>query len=230
MCPPSSSLEPANPSPPPPSKPPSWVPADPLSQSAYTYAHQHLHPDILSHSARVYHYAHTLATREKNNPWSQPERLPLLFTAALFHDIGTSSTHDGPQRFEVEGADAAVSHLKTFGEGKVSESDCQSVWIAIALHTSPGIAERIEPLARLVRVGVAVDFGVGDARGMISEGKIAEVEGLLPRGQVEKVLGVAVVEQALRRPETKGLRGTWVGDLARAYREDEGWEGVNRAF
>ena len=56
-----------------------------------------------------------------------------------------------------------------------------------------------------------------------------EVEGRIPREGIEKVLGDAVVGQAVGREE-KAPGGSWPGDLVRAWREDPGWEGVNRGF
>jgi hypothetical protein len=51
----------------------------------------------------------------------------------------------------------------------------------------------------------------------------------LPRLDIEKELGDAVVRQALDRPE-KAPPASWPGDLVRATKEDPEWEGVNKAF
>ena len=77
----------------------------PTSQAAFKQARQHLHPWILNHSIRVYLLAHSLASREQNTTWTSEDRLALLFTACILHDIGTTPTYDGPDwRFEIEGA------------------------------------------------------------------------------------------------------------------------------
>ena len=170
---------------------PDCVPNDSISQEAYQYAAAQLHSTILSHSLRVYLYAKALGQREQN-PCVSDSRLHLLFAACIFHDVGTCAIHDGEQRFEVEGADAAKDFLLSRG---VSEADAQDVWIAIACHTSPGIGERISPLARLVRLGVTIDFKRAAALAFTSEAEVREVEGMFERGDVEKVLGDAVVEQ-----------------------------------
>ncbi|KAJ9606282.1 hypothetical protein H2200_009243 [Cladophialophora chaetospira] len=177
---------------------------------------------ILHHSFRVYLFAKWLAAKEKSE-WADSG---LLFVSCITHDIGTSVKHDGPQRFEVEGADAAAELVKSHGH---SEVDAHQVWTAIALHTSPGIAERITDLARLVRLGVMIDFrpAARSSLGAIDYGK--DVEGQLPRLDIEKILGDAVVEQAKRNPD-KAPAASWPGILYKSHLENPEWTGVNRAF
>ncbi|KAK4497836.1 hypothetical protein PRZ48_010490 [Zasmidium cellare] len=227
MCPPPNpSTLPQSTTPTNPTSIPSCVPTDPISQAAYTHAANKLHPLILSHSLRVYLHALELSQQE-STPWHDPAHLPLLFTAALFHDIGTTDLYNtGPTRFEIEGADAAVRFLKQYA---VLEKDAHEVWIAIALHDTPQIAERISPLSRLIRLGVTIDFKRPSALAMVSGEWVRDVEGEFPRGEIEKVLGDAVVEQARGCPE-KAPAACWPGGLYRSWLEDPGWEGVNRAF
>jgi hypothetical protein len=218
-----------------PASPPDIVPKDSLSISAYSLAARLLHAPLLNHSIRVYLYAKHLASLE-HSTYLSSSRLPLLFTACILHDIGTTTHYDGPQRFEVEGADAAYHFLRSneLNSEPVSEADAHEVWVAIALHTSPGIGERITPLARLVRLAVLLDFGkrtIATATGdeMASDEVRGRFESLFPRLEVEKMLGDVVVEQALRRPE-KAPAASWPGILLRSHKEDPGWEGVNKAF
>ena len=204
---------------------PECVPLDPISQSAFKYALEHLHPAILNHSLRVYLYTLAISHREAQDLDSEG-RLALLFAACILHDIGTTNAHDGSQRFEVEGADAAAELLRAKG---VTESAVHDVWIAIALHTSPGIAERISPLARLVRLGVTIDFKRPAAMGFTSAAEMWGFEAEFPRMGIEKVLGDAVVAQARWNPE-KAPAASWAGVLLRSALENPGWEGVNKAF
>ena len=204
---------------------PDCVPYEDLSQAAYKYAASHLHPIILNHSIRVFLYAKAIAEREGSS-WINTGRIPFLFTACTCHDLGTTIEHDGTQRFEVEGADAAVNLCRQHG---ASEADAHEVWVAIALHTSPGIAERISELARLVRLGVTIDFKRTASMALTNASEVEEIEGRFPRGEIEKVLSDAVVEQGLRQPE-KAPAASWPGVLVRSKRENPGWEGVNKAF
>lgn len=177
---------------------------------------------------RVYLYASTLATHTQSAYTStNTASHDLLFTACLLHDIGTVAAYDGPQRFEVEGADAAVQFLSQFPS--VSDAERHEVWTAIACHTSPQIAERIGELARLVRVAVVTDFGRKSVEWAVLEPRREELEGEFERGGIEKVLGDAVVEQAVRRPE-KAPMVSWPGVMYKAHLAEPEWGGVNRMF
>lgn len=130
------------------------LPQTRLSITALSLANQNLALPIFNHSLRVFLLSKWLAGSE-GSEWVQPENLELLLVAAIFHDMGTSDLYNGKQRFEVEGADGACAHLHAHN---ISKEQSHQVWTAIALHTSPEIAERISPLARLVRLGVLIDF------------------------------------------------------------------------
>lgn len=204
-----------------------------MCTSIYHHVQRSLPAAIFNHSLRVYVYTQTLAQRA-DSPWAAPDRLPLLFAACLFHDMGCATDNDGPQRFEVCGADAATAFLRGF---EVDDADVQEVWVAIALHTSAGIAERITPLARFLRLAVLMDFGELEKSPWVteSESKIGgegcrqRVEEEFPRLSAEKVLGDVVVEQGMRQP-TKAPAASWAGAMVRAAKENPGWKGVNEAF
>jgi hypothetical protein len=86
--------------------------------------------------------------------------LELLYVAAMFHDIGLTPTfRDSMLRFEVDGANAAEKFLRDQGLG---DAGIRKVWLAIALHTTPGVPEHLDPEVALVNAGVKVDVvGVG---------------------------------------------------------------------
>jgi HD superfamily phosphohydrolase YqeK len=184
------------------------VPPTKMSLAAFEHAASILAPAILNHSIRVYLYAKALAAQCNSVYSTDTAKHDLLFVACLFHDIGTTSLYDGPQRFEVEGGDAAVQHLTPFGVG---ETDKHDVWTAIACHTCPGIAERIGELPRLVRIA-------GEGR----EGLRAQLEERFDRADIKKVLTDAVVEQAKKQPQ-KAPNATWPGALYRASPGESGW-------
>ena len=214
--------------------PPEIVPPSPMCTSTYHLVQRSLPPAIFNHSVRVYLYTKALAQRA-NSTWVEPERLPLVFAASLFHDMGCANENDGPQRFEVCGADAATEHLRKF---EVNDTDIQEVWTAIALHTSPGIAERITTLARFVRLAVLMDFNELEKSPWVDEyeleidekGYRRSIEGQFPRLDAEKVIGDIVVEQGIRQP-TKAPASSWAGIMVRAAKEEpSGLQDVNKAF
>jgi len=230
---------------------PSCIPNDPISQAAYHYAKSQLHPLILQHSIRVYLYAQTLGSEDLSSlPAISPttSNMPclfdtskpsarLFFLAAIFHDIGTCPVHDHAQRFEVCGADAAVSFVSSIEAAETNEitrSDLREIWTAISLHTSPGLPERMSLLTRLLRIAVKADFGDAQYRGHLQPKEIEVVEADFPRGEIEKMLGDCVAKQAEAREDaeraTKAPQVSWPWNLLRARLEEPEWEGVNKGF
>jgi HD superfamily phosphodiesterase len=105
---------------------------------------------LFYHSTRVYFWA--ALTGKRQRLVFDPE---LLYTAAMFHDIGLTQAYATSQlRFEVDGANAAREFLRSHG---ISEADIQKVWGAIALHTTPGIPEYMDPEVALVQAGAGMD-------------------------------------------------------------------------
>jgi hypothetical protein len=193
---------------------------DSLVRSVKEVLFPRLHPAIVNHSVRVFGYAKAIADHEGCVLDSEA-----LHIAALFHDAGTATEHDGPLRFEIEGADAAAAFLAAHGW---NASRVDAVWEAIALHTSPQIAERRGPLTRYLRLGVRTDFGeeslLPDAGRLRSE---AEAEH--PRLGIEQELGDAVVRQAVRNP-AKAPPASWPGALLQAHLAHPSRQGVNPSF
>ena len=115
-------------------------------------------PLLFHHSSRVYHWG-ALAGKRKGLRFD-PE---LLYAGAMFHDMGLTHQHRSEHdRFEVDGANAARDFLRSRG---VSQQDVDTVWTAIALHTTPGIPPHMHPVVALVTAGVEMDvlgFAYGD--------------------------------------------------------------------
>jgi hypothetical protein len=199
------------------------LPDSPLAVAALALAREHEHPAILNHSVRTYVHARRAATA-----WTLREGADYdgeeLFVACVLHDLGTSDRFDGPQRFEVEGADAATEFLTEWSADPAART---RVWEAIALHTSPGLAERLGPLTRLTRVGVLMDFGRPDPPA--PPGVRDRLEAAYPRLDIERELADAVVRQAIGRP-TKAPASSWPGGLLQAHLDELAAGSVNPAF
>lgn len=105
---------------------------------------------LFNHSSRVYYFG-ALAGKQRGLEFD-PE---LLYAGAMFHDIGLMPSHSSASdRFEVDGANAAKSFLKAHG---IAQQDLDTVWTAIALHTTPGIPQYMHPVVALVTAGVEMD-------------------------------------------------------------------------
>ncbi|MEV7450774.1 HD domain-containing protein [Streptomyces nigra] len=193
-----------------------------VADAAHAHVREVLDPPILHHSVRVWLLADHIGRREGVDGIEREA----LAVACLFHDSGTAAVYDGPQRFEVEGADAARAFLAAYDW---PEPLVRSVWEAIALHTSPGIAERMGTLPRLVREGVLADFGHTDLIPPGDEEALAAALAAFPRQDIEAALSGAVVAQALRNPE-KAPPSSWPGGLLAAHRAEQDRGGANPAF
>jgi HD superfamily phosphodiesterase len=107
-------------------------------------------PLLFHHSSRVYYFG-ALAGKHRGLKFD-PE---LLYAGAMFHDMGLTSRHSSRnERFEVDGANAARDFLRGHG---ISEAETDTVWAAIALHTTPGIPQHMHPVVALVTAGVEMD-------------------------------------------------------------------------
>ncbi|MEO5919596.1 MAG: HD domain-containing protein [Pseudolysinimonas sp.] len=175
----------------------------PLALAALELARLHEVPSVLNHSIRTHAYA-VLHAEKTGLTGFDPE---LLYVACVLHDLGASDAFDGPQRFEVEAADAAAGLVREHGR---TEGDADQVWQAIALHTSPGIAERRGPIPLLTRVGVRIDF----ASITIPAADRTAMEAAHPRLGLDTDLGTLVAAQAVKQPE-KARASSWAADLVR---------------
>jgi HD superfamily phosphodiesterase len=108
-------------------------------------------PELLfHHSSRVYYWA-ALAGKRRGISFD-PE---LLYAGAMFHDMGLTHQHSSAdERFEVDGANAARDFLRGHG---IAQQDIDTVWTAIALHTTPGIPQHMHSVIALVTAGVEMD-------------------------------------------------------------------------
>ena len=107
-------------------------------------------PVLYHHSRRVFLFGSLKARRRGLK--ADPE---LAYVGAMFHDLGlTERYRRTDQRFEVDGADLARDFLLEHGR---TPADARAVWLAIALHTTPGIVEHLEPEVSLVTLGVETD-------------------------------------------------------------------------
>jgi HD superfamily phosphodiesterase len=107
-------------------------------------------PLLFHHSSRVYYFGALAGSRRGLK--FDPE---LLYAGAMFHDMGLTQRHSSQgERFEVDGANVARDFLR--GQG-VSEDEVDTVWTAIALHTTPGIPQHMHPVIALVTAGVEMD-------------------------------------------------------------------------
>jgi hypothetical protein len=149
---------------------------------------------IYHHSRRVYWWG-SLQGRNRGLSYD-PE---LLYIGAMFHDLGLNEDYRrSGRRFEVDSADAARRFLHGHG---VPEDSIRRVWTAIALHTTPGIPQYMEPEVALVTAGVEYDvLGVGYRD--VGEADRAAVTALHPRPDFKRRILQAFTDGIAAKPET----------------------------
>jgi hypothetical protein len=170
------------------------VPDTKLAREATELVRESTTELIYHHSCRVFWFG-SLQGRNRGLSFD-PE---LLYIGAMFHDLGLSERfHDSGRRFEVDSADEARRFLQGHG---VPEDSIRRVWTAIALHTTPGIPEFMEPEVALVTAGVEYDvLGIGYRD--ISDADRAEITGLHPRPEFKRGILEAFTEGIAPRPGT----------------------------
>jgi hypothetical protein len=184
------------------------LPTTPLAVRAVEYVRACETEPVANHSVRSYLFAVLLAEHEGLRPPADFDP-GLLFFACVLHDLGTSPVAGGTQRFEVDGADMAAEFLT--GKG-VGAPGVDLVWEAIALHSSPGIAERRGALAYLTRRGVGIDFGPGSE--FITDAQGQAVHSRYPRLRMVPSLIDEIVRHAGRSPQN-APRYSIAGELVR---------------
>jgi HD superfamily phosphodiesterase len=151
-------------------------------------------PLLFDHSRRVFLFG-TL----KGQHYGLKADPELLYVGAMFHDLGlTERYRRTDQRFEVDGADLARDFLLDHG---CSEADARAVWFAIALHTTPGIPDHLEPEVALVSAGVETDV-LGLDLAAISKEQIEAVTQAHPRPNFKENILRAFTEGMQDRPDT----------------------------
>ncbi|SNS07615.1 HD domain-containing protein [Streptosporangium subroseum] len=151
-------------------------------------------PLIYHHSRRVFLFSLIHAHRLGVKP--DPE---LLYLAAMFHDTGLLTPFsDVEQRFEVDGADHARKFLLDRG---FSPAAAETVWTAIALHTTPGIPDRMAPEIATTQLGVLTDV-LGFGLDGLEHDQLDEILAVHPRGDFKNEFLRAYVDGLKNRPET----------------------------
>jgi HD superfamily phosphodiesterase len=118
------------------------VPESKLAREATGLVRDTEHSLLFNHSTRVYYFG-SLAGKRRGLKFD-PE---LLYIAAMFHDMGLTPRYGSKSdRFEVDGANAARGFLR---QHNICQPEIDTVWTAIALHTTPGIPQYMQPSTRV---------------------------------------------------------------------------------
>src|SRR5438132_541510 len=126
------------------------IPDSNLAREATELVRHTESPLLFNHSTRVYYFA-SLAGKRRGLKFD-PE---LLYIGAIFHDMGLTPRYSSKtDRFEVDGANSARAFLR---QHNIPQEEIDTVWTAIALHTTPGIPQYMHPVVALLTNGVEMD-------------------------------------------------------------------------
>src|SRR5262247_163251 len=126
------------------------IPDSLLAKKATEILREHSTDLLFNHSIRVYLFAAEQGRQQKLR--FDPE---LLYVAAAFHDLGLIKKFSSQnERFEVDSTNAVRQFLTAHN---VPEEQVQTAWEAIALHTTPGVTQYMQPEVALLNSGVLLD-------------------------------------------------------------------------
>ncbi|WP_344629849.1 HD domain-containing protein [Streptomyces glaucosporus] len=170
------------------------IPDSRLARDATELIRDTTPPLIYHHSRRVYLFGRLQARALGIRP--DPE---LLYVAALFHDTGLVPPYRGDdQRFEMDGADQARAFLLDRG---VPAADADTVWTAIALHTTPEVPYKMAPEIAATTAGVETDV-LGLRLANVSRAEIDEITAAHPRPDFKRQILQAFTDGFKHRPDT----------------------------
>ncbi len=116
----------------------------------------------------------------------------------ILHDIGLTADVSGPNRFEVNGADAALSFIK--GKGLLDRR-AHLIWDLVALNSTPSLALHKEPEVAVGTMGIGLDFGGFGVEAL----RTTDVERILsafPRLKMKQQFADACCQLVKARPGT----------------------------
>ncbi|GAA3209891.1 HD domain-containing protein [Actinocorallia longicatena] len=164
---------------------------------------------LVNHSVRSFLFARLLGRHRGVAPGTDydPE---LLFLACVLHDVGLTEIGNGGQRFEVDGADLAADFMNARG---FSAQAVDTIWQAIALHTSTGIVERRGTVCALAKGGISIDVTASGSE-FITDDDARLIHDAYPRLSTVHELFDAIGGQIDARPE-KAPPMSLPGEIAR---------------
>ena len=148
---------------------------------------------LFHHSRRVFYFGALQGLQRGLTP-----DLELLYVGAMFHDLGLTERYrtTSQLRFEVDGANAARDFLLQRG---VDEAAARKVWLGIALYTTPGIPEFLDPEIALVTAGVETDV-LGIGRDNLTSADLNAVTSAHPRPDFKNRILHAFADGVRQRP------------------------------
>jgi hypothetical protein len=169
------------------------MPDTPLITAAIGYAQRLSEPYLFNHAMRSWLFAQTLG-RIKAIDYDQE----VVAIGTILHDVGLTSGVSGPDRFEVNGANAARSFISGHG---LSDRRAQLIWDLVALNSTPSLALHKEPEVAVGTMGIGLDYG-GFGLDALQADDVGRILGAFPRLRMKDGFRETCCRLVRERPET----------------------------
>jgi hypothetical protein len=169
------------------------VPDGSLITTAIEYAQRLSEPYLFNHAMRSWLFAETIG-RAKGIDYDHE----VVAIGTILHDIGLTAVVSGPNRFEVNGADAVLSFVA--GRG-LSSRRAQLIWDLVALNSTPSLALHKEPEVAVGTMGIGLDYG-GFGLDALQRGDVARILTAFPRLKMKERFSETCCRLLAEKPET----------------------------
>lgn len=173
---------------------------------AYDFARTRMPPVLFNHVTRSWIFAAKIGARR-----AEPFDAEIVAVTTLLHDLGFTPHGEGPNRFEVNGANVARAFVRELG---FDDRRAQLVWDGIALHVTHSISLFKETEVALSSRGIGVDFGTADYA-TLDPAEIAAVVAAVPRLDMKREFAACALHLAMTKPET--TYDTFIRDFGERY-------------
>jgi HD domain len=165
----------------------------PLVSAAIEYAQRLSDAYLFNHAMRSWLFAEAIG-RSKGMEYDRE----VVAIGTILHDIGLTASVSGPNRFEVNGADAAVSFIKGHG---FTERREQLIWDLVALNSTPSLALHKEPEVAVGTMGIGLDYG-GFGAQALAAGDLERILSAFPRLKMKQNFADTCCRLVTAKPET----------------------------
>jgi hypothetical protein len=165
----------------------------PFITAVIEYAQRLSEPYLFNHAMRSWLFAEAIG-RTKGIDYDHE----VVAIGTILHDIGLTASVSGPNRFEVNGADAAVSFIKGHG---FSDRRTQLIWDLVALNSTPSLALHKEPEVAVGTMGIGLDYG-GFGIQAVPAGDVERIVSAFPRLKMKQKFADTCCQLVTAKPET----------------------------
>jgi hypothetical protein len=168
------------------------VPDSPLITEVLEYAQTLYEPYLFNHAMRSWLFAAKIGQLKGIDCDLE------VVAATILHDIGLSAGVPGSNRFEINGAAAALSFVEERG---LSNRRARLMWDLVALNSTPSIALHKEAEVALGTMGIGLDYG-GFGFELIPSADMTEILGVFPRLKMKDKFAETCCHLVAAKPET----------------------------